>query len=340
MKLFTNNRTFTQFQFDKEADFERDVVINSKQFFGGHSIYIDAKRKITTKSLGNSIPDGFLFDMADKSNPEFYLVEVELAKHDFYNHIFPQITKFLGFFKNPKSHNELVEKIFTIITNDSNLKDEFKKYLGDKEIYKFIKDTLERSQNILLIIDGDKKELPDIMDTYSDTWGKVVKLILIKKFISKDEIIYSMHPDFENIEFAEIENDDPNDLEEVGYKEEFHLEEVSETVRTIYSELKADLLITDPQLVFNPQKHYISIRKNRNIAFLMFGRKKIRLVVMQSEHITREEIHLHPIKSLTASVQKFWNGSSCAIIIDSLDNLGEIKLLLRKLVLDKRAVKA
>ena len=110
MKLFTNNKTYSQFQFDKEADFEREVVLSSKQFFGTNSIYIDSKRKIETKSLGNSIPDGFLFDLSDKENPEFYIVEVELESHSFYNHIFPQITKFFGFYRNLKSQNDLVEK--------------------------------------------------------------------------------------------------------------------------------------------------------------------------------------------------------------------------------------
>ena len=114
MKLFSNNKIFHQFQFSLESDFEKEVVFNSKQFFGSNSIYIDAKRKIQTKNIGNSIPDGFLFDLSDKKNPEFYIVEVELAKHDFYSHIFPQITKFFGFYKNFKSQNELVEKIFNV----------------------------------------------------------------------------------------------------------------------------------------------------------------------------------------------------------------------------------
>ncbi len=153
MKLFLNNKVYTEIQFDREADFEREVVAKSKLFFGQNSIYIDAKKKIETKSLGNSIPDGFLFDLADKDNPEFYLVEVELLSHDFFKHIFPQVTKFFGFYKNPKSQSDLVEKIFSIITKDIELKLEFKKHLGEKEIYKFIKDTIERSQNILLVID-------------------------------------------------------------------------------------------------------------------------------------------------------------------------------------------
>ncbi len=333
MKLITNTKTYTQFQFDKEAEFEREVVQNSKQFFGTNSIYIDAKRKIETKGLGNSIPDGFLFDLSDKDNPEFYIVEVELAKHDFFNHIFPQITKFFGFYKNPKSQNELVEKIFSFITNDIDIKKEFKKYLGEKEIYKFIKDTIERSQNILLVIDGDKKELPEIMETYTDTWGKMVKLILIKKFYNNGDFIYTMHPDFENIEFADIEDGISVDTEsDIEYDEEYHFDGVSDTVKQIFSDIKNDLLKAYPDLIFNPQKYYISIRRDRNIAYFTTRRKKIRLVVMQSDEETRKEIKNHPVKTLAAGVQKFWNGPSCAIMIDNTENLDEIKNLLKKLI--------
>lgn len=336
MKLFTNNKTYNQFLFDREADFEREVVTNSKQFFGSNSIYIDAKRKIETKNIGNSIPDGFLFDLSDKDNPEFYIVEVELAKHDFYNHIFPQITKFFGFYKNPKSKNDLVEKIFTFINSDNEIKKEFKKHLGDKEIYKFIKDTIEKSQNILLIIDGDKKELPEIMETYSDTWGKMVTLVLIKKYYNNNEIIYTMHPDFENIEIADLEDEIASDIDDnIEYNEEYHFEGVSETVRHIYNHIKSELLITYPFLIFNSQKYYISIRKDKNIAYFSTRRKKIRLVVMLSEDETKKTIKNYPIKTLTAGVQKFWNGPSCAVMIENSYNLEEIVDLLKKLIASK-----
>ena len=332
MKLFANNKAFNQLQFDLESDFEREVVLNSKQFFGVNSIYIDAKRKIETKSLGNSIPDGFLFDLSDKDSPEFYIVEVELTKHDFFNHIFPQVTKFFGFYKNPKSQNDLVEKIFSFINNDIEIKKEFRKYLGEKEIYKFIKDTIERSQNILLVIDGDKKELPEIMETYSDTWGKMVKLILIKKFTNNSDTIYTMHPDFESIEFADIENEISVSTDEIEYDEDFHLEGTTELIRQIYSAIKTDLLKADSSLVFNPKKSYISIRKDRNVAFFIFARKKIRLVVMQSDEETKKDIAHHTVQILVPSVQKFWNGPSCAIIIEATEHLYEITTLLRKLI--------
>lgn len=332
MKVFSNRKIFTEFQFDKEADFEREVVLNSKLFFGANSIYIDAKRKIETKSLGNSIPDGFLFDLSDKANPEFYLVEVELAKHDFYNHIFPQITKFFGFFKNPKSQNDLIEKIFSIITNDNDLKKEIKEALGEKEIYKFLKDTIEKSQNILLVIDGEKKELPEIVDTYTDTWGKMVKLILLRKFVQNGEIIYTINPEFENIEFAEIENEVVTNTTGLEYTEEYHLEGVSETVRQIYLQIKNELLKINPVLIFNPQKFYISIKKTKNVAFFKIGRKKIVLVVLKPEQNTRQQITSHSIKSLPAGVQRFWGGPSCGIVIETGDNLNEVIEFLKSLI--------
>lgn len=332
MKIFSNNKSYAEFQFDNETDFEREVVINSKLFFGSGSIYIDAKKKIESKSLGNSVPDGFLFDLSDKDNPEFYLVEVELAKHPFYNHIFPQITKFFSFYKNQRSQNDLVEKIFSIITHDTELKKDFKKNLGEKEIYKFIKDLIEKSQNILLIIDGDKKEIPDIMETYSDTWGKIVRLMILKKYFYNDEFIYSMHPEFENIEFEEIEIEESEEDELIKYSEEYHFEGVSDSMKDVYNKIKSKLLKVNPSVIFNPQKFYISIRIDRNIAFFKIRRKRIILVVLNSEANTRKQIKHHPIKTLTAGVQKFWGGPSCAIMIETTGYVDEIANLLKKLI--------
>jgi hypothetical protein len=101
--LYLNNKRFTEKEFSKEKDLEDLMFLNSKNLFGQHSIIIEAKKKIDHKTLGGTIPDAFLFDLNDPENAEFYLIEVELAKHSFYNHIFPQITKFFAFYKNPVS---------------------------------------------------------------------------------------------------------------------------------------------------------------------------------------------------------------------------------------------
>ena len=96
MILYYLNKKLTEYQFKNEAEFENIVIENSRLFFGQSSFFIEAKKKIDSKSLGSSIPYGFLFDLSDIENPEFYLVEVELTNHDFYKHIFPQLTKFFS----------------------------------------------------------------------------------------------------------------------------------------------------------------------------------------------------------------------------------------------------
>src|SRR6056297_1253460 len=202
MVVYHKGKEFRAYRYQKEEDFENDIIENYQLFFGEHSLYIDAKRKITSKSLGNTIPDGFMFDLKDPQNPEFYIVEAELYTHDFYSHIFPQVTKYFAFFKNFESRKELVEKIYSIVTNDANLHAQAKKLINSKEMYKFFSDTVENSQNILLIIDEEKRELPEIMNTYTDTWGKMVKLQVIKKFFNGGEYIFMMDPEFEAIEYS------------------------------------------------------------------------------------------------------------------------------------------
>lgn len=332
MILFYNGKQFVEYQFEKESDFEKEISENSKLFFGKDSIFIDAKKKIETKSLGNSIPDGFLFDLSDIENPEFYLVEVELSKHDFFNHIFPQITKFFGFFKNATNQTDLVEKIFAVITNDSELKKDFKRHLGDREIYKFLKDTIENSQNILLVLDGDKSELPEIIETYSDTWGKMVKQLLIKKYINSADTIFAMHPDFESIEYVDVDTENKKESEKKEYSEEYHLDGVSDVIKKVYIQLKNEIFLYDPSLIFNPQKYYIYIVKDRNIAFFKIRKKKITLIVMLPENEVKTMISYHTIKHLSNPVQRYYNGPCCAIIIEDDSNLNEISSVLKKVI--------
>ena len=265
MILFHNDKKFTEHKYTSEAQFEKDLIDSKHAIFGPDTIYIDTKKKIGSHALGNTVPDGFLFDMSDPENREFYLVEIELETHDFYNHIFPQITKFFAFYRNGKKQRELVEKLFAIINGDSSLKRQFKKYLGEKEIFKFLNDLIDSSQNILLLIDGEKPELPEITDTYSDIWGKMVKVMTVKRYMCKEESIFAIHPEFETIEYAFEETPTEAESKGTSYSEEFHLGGVANNVKEIYAYLKVEVAEIDPSFIFNPQKYYISIKGPKNI---------------------------------------------------------------------------
>ena len=335
MVLYYQDKKLSEQQFKSEAEFENIIVENSNLFFGDSSIFIETKKKIDSKFLGGTIPDGFLIDLSDIDNPEFYIVEVELANHDFYKHIFPQITKFFSFFKNPQSVSELVEKIFNIINKDSSYKKRLKSLIKSQEIYKFLKDLIESSHNILLIIDGDKDELPEIMETYTDTWGSMVTLMLIKKFKYKDEIIYSVQPDFNDIQYGDAESSTLKRSNKVFYlTEEEKLNQTSQEAKEAYLKIKSELLNISDEIIFNPQRYYLSVSFIRNIAFYKFRRKKIRLIIKLPIEEASKIINNHKIIQLSASVQKFYNGSSCAIDIHNSDNLEEIidafKILIEK----------
>lgn len=335
MVLYYQNKKLIEQQFKSETEFENIIVENSKLFFGNSSIFIDTKKKIDSKFLGGTVPDGFLIDLSDIDNPEFYIVEVELASHDFYKHIFPQLTKFFSFFKNSQSISELVEKIFTIINSNPEYKRNLKALIKSQEIYKYLKDLIENSHNILLIIDGEKEELPEIMETYTDTWGSMVSLVIVKKFKHKDEIIYSVHPDFNDIQYGDAETTTLKRSNKIFLlTEEEKLNQTSQLAKEAYLRIKSEILKLNGELIFNPQRYYLSVSYVRNIAFYKFRRKKIRVVLMLPENEIRELIKHHTIIPLSASVQKFYNGPCCAIDIIDSEHLDEIieafKILINK----------
>jgi hypothetical protein len=107
MAVFYSDRRLPEIAFSLEKEFEDDVFGRSEMLFGKHSILIDTKTLLKGKLLGGTIPDGFLFDLSDLNDPQFYLVEVELAKHSFNSHIFPQITKFFCLLQEPTTASRI-----------------------------------------------------------------------------------------------------------------------------------------------------------------------------------------------------------------------------------------
>ncbi|MEM2139213.1 MAG: DUF5655 domain-containing protein [Candidatus Woesearchaeota archaeon] len=319
--IYMDGNRFIETEFTTEEEFEKIVKDNSKTLFGSKTIYFDLKNKIDSKYLGSSIPDGFLFDFKDKENPEFYLVEVELEKHDFYKHIFPQITKFFAFFKNSKSRNNLIDKLFHFVKSNEELEQEFKEHLGKKEIYKAIKDIIENSQNILLIIDENKPELQEVFETYTDTWDKMVKVEILKQYTANKKSIFTLNPDFEDIGFIE-----PLSIEESEerYSENFHTEDVEETIASVYEKVKNAVLKIDTNIKVNPQKYYISLRKKKNFAFIIIKKKRMNIVIMLSYETGASLIKKHKLTQLHESVQNFYNGPCFKVTLENEDNLEEV----------------
>jgi len=296
-----NGEIFEQVVYSRESDFEELVAKNAGTIFGDKAIYIDTKKKVNTSSFGGTIPDGFLIDLSDREDPQFYLIEIELQKHDFFGHIFPQITKFFAFYRNSKQRQKLIDTMFKLFREDAVLKEKIRETIGSREVYKFLKDTMDNGQNILIVIDEPKAEFKEIMDTYTDTWGKMVKVQVVNHFQRNTSNILTVEPPFQSIPFEDAISVSPDiEMSETSqYTEEIHLEGCHENVRDTYSKLKSEFLSVKSTLRFNPVKEYMGVRDIRNIAAIRFYKRKLLLEVFLPENeisriVQRHKVRLYP----------------------------------------------
>lgn len=302
---------FVETSFETEEEFEKEVKENSQTLFGPKTIYLDIKNKIATKTLGNSIPDGFLFNFKNEDDPEFYLVEVELEKHDFDGHIFPQIKRFFTFFKNQKGRDELIGKLFEFIKSNPQVEQKFKEFLNNREIYKTLKDVVENNQNILLVIDENKLEFEETSDTITE-WAKFVRVEVLKKYTANGKNIFVLNPDFEEIGLVEQFS-----AEKSGtiYTENFHMDGVDPSIVFIYNKIKEEIFKIDANIKINPTKYYISLRKNKSFAWFRLKIRKMWLTVKVPHNIIVNIVKKHRI---------YGDSSYADILIENDSNLEEI----------------
>lgn len=190
MVIFQDGKKYQAYEYTRTEDMVVDIANRSKMFFGEDAIYIDAKRHFESSALEEIKPDGFLFHLPEKNIPQFSLVKIEMSSHDFYGQIFPTITKFFVWFENFESQLELGRKLFSLIDSSVDLRNEFGRLTREKVTDGFIRSVMENSHNILLITDAERSEFSETMETYTDTWGKMVQIFILKKYTSKEESIY------------------------------------------------------------------------------------------------------------------------------------------------------
>jgi len=334
MVLFKNGKTSesqpsrnsvpVERKFKSEKEFIELVVKNSKMLFGENTLLIDA-----TKSL---LECNVLLDFRTAEKHKLYFLDITLSTQSFWE-LFVRITRLFTLFNLPDYQNRLAGLLCGILNDYKALKEELTLILAGKEIDEYFKSILISKPSILLLTDQERPELIEITMTYSSNWGKYVKPILLKKYDNNGELFCTMSPAFVDVDSKT--NGKSGKAGKVIHEkstEADHLENSSDVIRSIYENIKTDLLKEDGSIEFNPKQYYISMRKKKNIAFFQIGRKRISIVVLNPEEDTRIQIQHHEVKTLTEKVQKFWNGPSCTIVIDNMDNLDEVINLLKMLI--------
>lgn len=176
---------------EKESVLEKRVEGNHRHIFGEHSFYF-SKKKIKSKAGIGTIPDAFVIYFDPK--PNWAIIEVELASHSVYNHVFPQLTKFKRALEDGVSRRKIADFFYETVKADTILEAKMKKQIGTGEVYKFISDLVAEQPMIAVIIDEKTKQLEEALLDF----GRDVKVVEFKTYqregVSDDINAYCFEP--------------------------------------------------------------------------------------------------------------------------------------------------
>lgn len=160
---------------ENEAALERQVEENHRHIFGENSIYFP-KKKIKSKAGIGTIPDAYLIIPDHKL--KWCILEVELASHSVYDHVFPQLTKFRRAIEDSTSRKKIRDFFYDTITGDPVLEAKFRKQIGTGEIHKTLSDMMDQKPLIVVAIDERTDELDEALLDF----GGEVKIVEFKAY--------------------------------------------------------------------------------------------------------------------------------------------------------------
>jgi len=167
---------------DEEGEFHPMIKEHSKEIFGKDSIYFDVKHKLKSSAKIGSIPDAYVVCLSKPYT--WYIVENELASHRVYEHIVPQISKFISGIENYNSQREVRDVLYDMITRDRILKARVEKKIYPEEIHHFLTSILLKPPKIAIIIDevtAEVEEASKHLRKLGDT-----KVVEFKTFVRED----------------------------------------------------------------------------------------------------------------------------------------------------------
>ena len=175
----------------------------------------------------------------------------------------------------------------------------------------------------MIVLDDNKTEMKEVSETYTDTWDKMVKVEILKRYTTNEQqTIFTMNPDFEAIDIIEPTNE--TETNQPKYTENYHLENVEKETARAYESVKNGILSFDPGIKINIQKNYISLRKNKNFAYIEIHKKKMNIVIMLSFEGSGRLIKKHKITQLSQRVQEFYNGPCFRVTLENNQNVDEV----------------
>jgi predicted small metal-binding protein len=169
---------------EEEKEFHPMIREHSKEIFGNDSLYFDIKHTIKSKSKILSRPDAYAITLLE---PEWYIVENELATHRVYKHIVSQISEFISGIDNPSSQGELRDILYKEIKQNKVLKPYVEKIIQPEELHNFLSKLMSKLPKIAIVIDQQTDQLKGAVTTLKNLGGKLkeTEVVEFKTFVKE-----------------------------------------------------------------------------------------------------------------------------------------------------------
>jgi hypothetical protein len=200
----SNNNIFKPYSYTLENEFEKDVILNAKDLFGEASVYLDIKKQVRGNNI-ITIPDGYVVDFSDPSDPFLFIVENEIVSHDPFKHIGIQILKFVTSFDDSREtvRKFLLEKIFESKEDVESIELAVKQS-ASRNIDDYLSSAVEKEFHGLVVIDEARSELHQVLSRINAK----ISVLEMKKFVdANSRTLYQYDTLYNEYENDSAEND-------------------------------------------------------------------------------------------------------------------------------------
>ena len=190
--LIFESRRWIQAPFASEDELENVVRDNAESIFGPSSIYFP-KLLFKTGDGAGAIPDGFVIDLAAR---QWFVVEVELARHGVWTHIAPQVARQIIASTQPISKQLLVEWVVERAREDVNVLEKFAELgIDTLDVRRVLAEILNARPIIGIPIDAVSRDLHE----WAQSLKNEVKLWIVKKYVEwgqPENVLYEVPDEY------------------------------------------------------------------------------------------------------------------------------------------------
>jgi len=182
---------YSLYRYKDEKELENFVLQKSAEIFGAKSVFFDVKQKVESKAK-TRITDGLLLDLNESGSPKFWIVEVELSKHDLYKEVEPQIRGFLRALKEENTLSLVRDTIYDELKKNRSKLKLVRETSEEEDSYYFINKVLHSKAGVIIVIDSETPQIDEIMEEFSST--NKVRLIEFKTYRRANRFLHSFTP--------------------------------------------------------------------------------------------------------------------------------------------------